>query len=160
VNLIQSFVEEGCSVIQLFQSYATTGVIVLWHWDHYPTLLCQKHRHRVMQCSKISQILNKCMLAPDNQPLLGNMSPNLNFYPHIILTQPRYPNTSPKRFMIRHPFLEISNHSFHSLVINGDVVRVHSVYLLVNSRLHRVEISDVEQGTMTYLRPTLSACCF
>jgi hypothetical protein len=61
---------------------------------------------------------------------LRYMRPNLNLYPHIILTQSRYPNTSPKRLMIRHPLLEIPYHGIHSFIVNRDMVRVDSVYLL------------------------------
>lgn len=58
------------------------------------------------------------------------MSYNFNLNPHIILAEPRYPNTCPNRLVVWHPFLEIPHHRLQGLVVDRDVVRVHPKYLL------------------------------
>ena len=52
-----------------------------------------------------------------------------DLHPHGILAQLYHPNTSPNRFVIRHPFLEVPHHSAQRLIIHGDVVRVYAEYL-------------------------------
>lgn len=53
------------------------------------------------------------------------MSYHLNFNPHVVLAQPRDPDTSPYRLMLRHVLLEISNHSCESFVVNRNMVGVY-----------------------------------
>jgi hypothetical protein len=54
------------------------------------------------------------------------MRNNLNLNPHVILPEPRDSNTRPNRPMSRHPLLEIPNHSSQSLVVDGNMVRIHA----------------------------------
>lgn len=66
------------------------------------------------------------------------MSHHLNFDSHIIIPQPCHADTGPDWVMIWHPALEVANHRSQSLIIDWDMVRVNSEYLL----------------------PTFSACIF
>ena len=54
------------------------------------------------------------------------MRNNLNLNPHIILPQSAHTNTSPDRLMVRHILLEIAHHGIQCLVVDGDMVTIHS----------------------------------
>lgn len=51
---------------------------------------------------------------------------NLNLNPHIILSQSSNADTSPQRLVVRHPLAEVADHGFQSLVVERDMVGVHS----------------------------------
>lgn len=75
------------------------------------------------------------------------MRHNLNLNPHIILAQPRNPNTSPNRLMVRTILPEIPHHRRQRLVVNGHMVRVHAEDLVpaVPAGVAQV-VLDVREG--------------
>lgn len=54
---------------------------------------------------------------------------DLNFDTHIILPQPGNSDASPKRLVVGHILLEVPNHGRHRLIVDRDVVGVHSEHL-------------------------------
>ena len=80
------------------------------------------------------------------------MRNNLNLNPHIILPEPRDSNTRPNRLMSRHPLLEIPNHSSQSLVVDGDMVRIHAedLFPALSSGVLQVQL-DIRESLVNLL---------
>lgn len=69
------------------------------------------------------------------------MGHDLDFHPHIILSQARNTNTCPQGLMVGHIPLKVTHHGSQGLVVDGDMVRVDPIDLGPSLATRILEIS-------------------